>query len=117
MKKKKLFALYQIGHKPILQELSDDGSGTVFLNDESCISVERLTDLFDRVLAVTAEIDATEIVTTADFYFEDEWESLSNSTRRLLGMGLVSLVRRGLVPLTCLNPSRSGTKKYRLKTL
>ena len=117
MKKRKLYCLYRAGRKPILQELSEDGVGTVKLNDNSCISVDRLVDLFDRVLAVITELDEEDTVTTEDFYFPEEWELLSNGTRRLLGMGLVFLVTTGRVPLTCVNPNKSGTKKYQISTV
>ena len=117
MTKRKMYVLYRAGRKPILQELSADGAGTVNLNRNSCISVDRLADLYDRVSAVITELEEEDAVTTEDFYFPEEWESLSNSTRRLLGMGLVFLVTTERVPLTCVNPNKPGTKKYQISTV
>jgi len=117
VKKRKIYALYRYGRKPIFVELAEDGVERIHLNGRSSIAVDRLEDLLNRALVVITALDDEDTVTTEDFYFPEEWESKTNSIRRLLGMGLVFLVTTGRVPLTCVNPTKPGTKKYRIREL
>ena len=112
-----MYEQYRVGRKPILRELTEDGVGIVYVNSNSSISIDLLAELLDRMLAVITELDEEDTITTENFYFPDEWESMSNGLRRLLGMGVVFLVTTGRVPLTCVNPTHSGTKKYRVSAL
>ena len=106
---------YSSGRKPVFLDLRGIGHGYVALENGSRISIDRLVDLRDRVLEVIPNVDAEDELKTEHFYLAVEWDAMSNSCRRMLGMALVYLIDIGAIHLECTNPCKSGTKKYRLK--
>ena len=110
--KELISAEYPAGQCPIIKVCGEHYRDYATLANGSRIPTEWLDGLTQRLIALAPKTRSKTVILTKPLYPDHEWVNFLHRKKCLLGMGLAYLVNSGLVPLTCINPDKSGIRKY-----
>ena len=108
-------AEYPAGQLPIIKVCGEHYRDYLPLANGSRIPTEWIDGLTQRLIALAPTTRGKTVILTKLLYPDHEWANFLHRKKCLLGMGLAYLVNSGLVPVTCINPDKSGSRKYQFK--
>lgn len=82
------------------------------LNGRNWVPKDRCEQMWDRATEVLPLLDWSVPRTTSSFFETEQWKKLRAGQTQALGRCLRYFAEREMLPIYCINPEKSGTKRY-----